>query len=245
MEQNQPQETLIQPPESLQPQETLIQSPESLQPQETLIQSPDALPSESLLIQSPDALPDLPNALLDLPDASESVSINKYILKLLYYIIYALSWGNAFIDPKTHIILKGCLTILIFTIILLTIYYGVSGILLLMYNSDNTSNNTSNTSGNNDTSGYFKDQIIQFIADTRKLLNIPPSDTTNNLPDVSYNDVSYNASNLQSANEKQKTIYLVITQLMGFMCIFGILIITIIALNGNVNISNSGYNFTT
>lgn len=169
----------------------------------------------------------------------ESLSslIDKYILTPLYYIIYVLSWGNAFNDPDIDNWKKVGLTILIFTIILLTVSYGASSILLLMYNSDNTSNR--NTTDNN-TGKYIKEQIIQFITDTRKLLNISPSDTTNNLPDISYNDASYN---LQSVEDEQRMIYLVITQIIGFMCIFGILILTIIGLQGNVNISNPGYNF--
>ena len=130
------------------------------------------------------------------------------ISTFIYDFVYYLSWKNVFVDSSSTYYWKMIVSIIIFTILLLTIGYGISGILASMYGIDNnsrtlhesttskestaskksTASNESKESTANTQPGYIQTQIRQFITDTQTVLNINPSSTDTSVtsePDTS------------------------------------------------------------
>lgn len=176
---------------------------------------------------------------------SFSTLFETCIVTPLYTIIYYLSWKNAFVDPQsTNPYWKIGLTILIFTILLLTISYGVSGILASIYGIYDNLTDSAPSDNDKQQSHYIADQIAQFNLDTRKLLGLEiqpvqytPENTDDN--DLDSYDTSYNQAFLKKYNESM--ISMATIEILGFMLLFFVLIM--IALSCNMILDKPGYHF--
>jgi hypothetical protein len=143
-------------------------------------------------------------------ETNDTSFIDSYILPPLYKIVYYLSWKNAFIESTSTNSWKIGAFSIVFSIILLSINYGVYGILINTYNT--TDNNVSNNNDNINNidipytnyspetqSNYIIDQIKQYITDTSNIIKysggkiespvMPTIDISLNTPTI---DISLN-----------------------------------------------------
>lgn len=177
----------------------------------------------------------------------------------LYYIIYYLSWENAFVGPhSTNTYGKIGLTILIFTILLFTISYGVSGILASIYGIyDNLSDSAPSSDNAKKRSHYISEQIAQFFTDTKKVFGQEIPTVQYTIPVISLNsdgnidldsyDTSYNLLNHDAYNNaffkkyQESMISMATIQILGFMLLFFSLIM--ITLTSSILLDKPGYHF--
>jgi len=237
----------------------------SLEPESNTLLEPES--NTSLEPESNTSLEPESNTLLE----PESNDVNqppnqieifiKDNVKILYYIIYGLSWGNISINPyKSTYNIKFVFCLIIFIIILLSTGYGATSILSKIYginDKSNDDNDDDKSKENTQTiSNYIINQIKLFRSDTYNLfiknkITIPtiPDLSLNDLSfnDLSFNDLSFNVMEKTKYNKEYLKIYnknmirLVVLQLIGFILIFFILIFTMIYLNNNIN--KNDYNF--